>query len=135
MQGCKLHNLNHPFLKLRSNILEWVRKDLNTFLSLVTPKLYCLDVTKQILSWFWGDVLGQEIPNLVYSNRVYKKVQQTFTCYCSKNTNCIKLYCTKHESLYSILWSYTYVRGKKYWYDVIHLSVSSWVASNALLHV
>ena len=35
---------------------------------------------------------------------MYKKVQQTFTCYCGKHTNCIKLYCIKHESLHSILY-------------------------------
>ena len=28
------------------------------------PIQYCLDVTKQILSLFWDDILGQEIPSL-----------------------------------------------------------------------
>jgi len=28
------------------------------------PNQYCLDVTKQISSWFWGDILGQKTPNL-----------------------------------------------------------------------
>jgi len=28
------------------------------------PNLCCLDITKQILSLFWGVILGQEIPNL-----------------------------------------------------------------------
>ena len=48
-------------LKFRSNFLEWVRNDMKTFLSLVMPTLYCLDFT---VNWFWGDILGQEIPSL-----------------------------------------------------------------------
>ena len=50
--------------ELCNNLLEWVRNDLKTILSLAMPNLYCLDVTKKILSWFWGYILGQEIPNL-----------------------------------------------------------------------
>jgi len=38
--------------------------DLKPFLDLGIPNQFCLDVTRQILSWFWGDILGQEIPNL-----------------------------------------------------------------------
>ena len=37
--------------------------DLKTFLSLATPNQSCLSVTKLILSWFWGDILGPEVSN------------------------------------------------------------------------
>jgi len=36
--------------------------DLKTFLGLALPNQSCNKV-KLILSWFWGNILGQEIPN------------------------------------------------------------------------
>ena len=50
--------------KIRINFVEGFMVDLKTFLGLAMPNQSCLDVTKQILSWFWGDILEQEIPNL-----------------------------------------------------------------------
>ena len=41
------------------------------------PNLYCLDVTKQMLSWIWGDILGQEIPTL---HDPYIHIQYYCTC-------------------------------------------------------
>jgi len=38
--------------------------DMKTFWGLAMPNQSCLDVTKYILSWFWSDILGLEIPNL-----------------------------------------------------------------------
>ena len=44
--------------------MQQLRVDLKTFLGLAMPNQYSQTVKKQILSWFWGDNLGQEIPNL-----------------------------------------------------------------------
>ena len=46
--------------------MEGFKVDLKAFLGLALPNQSCLDVTKLILSWFWGDILRQEIPNLHY---------------------------------------------------------------------
>jgi len=50
--------------------MEGFMVDLKTFLSWAMPNQSCLDFTKQVLSWFRGDILGQEIPNL-YDAYIY----------------------------------------------------------------
>jgi len=54
--------------------------DLKKFLGLALPNQSRLDVTMQILSWFWGDILGQEIPN------VYDPYIRTVLLYCMMYT-------------------------------------------------
>ena len=44
--------------------MEGFMINLKTFLGLAMPNQSCLDVTKQILCWFFFDILGQEIPSL-----------------------------------------------------------------------
>ena len=43
--------------------MEGFTVDLKTFFGLALPNQSWLDVKKLILSWFWSDILGQEIPN------------------------------------------------------------------------
>ena len=46
------------------------------------PNQHCLDVTKQILSCFWGNILGQEIPKFydpIYSTTLlYDVIRATY---------------------------------------------------------
>jgi len=50
--------------------MEGFRINLKSFLSLAMPNQYCLTVRKQILSWFWSNLLGLKTPNPIYSATV-----------------------------------------------------------------
>jgi len=45
--------------------MEGFRIDLKTFLGLAMPNQHFQTIRKKISSWFWGDNLGPESPNLL----------------------------------------------------------------------